>query len=134
MNIKDNTIKISMKEKLSTLWIVVMFFMVFADILSFMTPGFLKQIVDGTTDVKITHGLLLVFSVLLAIPISMIYLSRVLKYTINRLANIIASLVTILFVIAGGSLYLHYIFFASIETLCMFLIIWNAWKWPKQHE
>ncbi|MBD0380491.1 DUF6326 family protein [Paenibacillus sedimenti] len=134
MNIKDKTIKIDMKEKLSTLWIVVMFSMVFADILSFMIPGFLKQILDGTTDITITQELLLVFSVLLAIPIPMIFLSRVLKYTLNRLANIIASLITILFVIAGGSLYLHYIFFASIETLCMFLIIWNAWKWPKQNE
>ena len=32
---------IDMKVRLSTLWIVVMFNIVFADILSFLNPGFL---------------------------------------------------------------------------------------------
>ena len=117
-----------MKVKLSILWIVVMFNMVFADILSFMLPGFFEE----AGEMQVTPGLLLVFAIILEIPIAMIYLSRVLKYRANRWANIIASAVTILFVIAGGSTYLHYIFFATIEVVCMLLIVWYAWKWPKQ--
>jgi Sec-independent protein secretion pathway component TatC len=121
--------KINMKVKLSTLWIVVMFTMIFADILSFMTPGFMKQIIDGTTGTQVTQELLLVFAILLEIPIMMIFLSRTLKYKTNRLANIVAALITALFVIGGGSTYLHYIFFATVEIVCMLLIILNAWKW-----
>jgi hypothetical protein len=114
-----------MKVKLSTLWILVMFSMIFADILSFMVPGSLEEI----GSMQITQELLLVFAVLLEIPIMMIFLSRYLKHRLNRWANIIAAVITILFVIVGGSPYLHYFFFAAIEIVCMLLIIWNAWKW-----
>lgn len=119
-----------MKVKLSTLWIFVMFNMAFADIVGFMNPGALEDIMTGNVGIEITQGLLLVFAILLEIPIAMIVLSRVLKYSANRWANIIAGVITILFVIGGGNPSLSYIFFATIEVLCMLLIIWYAWKWP----
>ena len=119
-----------MKVRFSTLWIFVMFNMVFADIVGFMNPGALEDIMTGNVGIEITQGLLLVFSILLEIPIAMIVLSRVLKYRINRWANIIAAVITILFVIGGGNASLSYIFFATIEVLCMLLIIWYAWTWP----
>jgi hypothetical protein len=37
--------------------------------------------------------------------------------------------ITILFVIGGGSIYLSYLFFASVEVICMSFIIWYAWTW-----
>jgi hypothetical protein len=119
------------KGRLSTLWIVVMLNVVFADILTFITPGALSEIMTGTPGgIQVSQGLLLVFAVLLEIPIAMIFLSRTLKYTVNRWANIIACVVTIAFVIGGGSAYLHYYFFAAIEVACMAGIAWSAWKWP----
>ena len=132
MNTNEKTVKMDMKVKLSTLWIFVMFNMVFADIVGFMNPGALEGIMTGTVGIKITQELLLVFSILLEIPIAMILLSRVLRYRANRWANIVAGVITILFVIGGGSTYLSYIFFATIEVVCMLLIIWYAWNWPKQ--
>lgn len=74
---------------------------------------------------------MLVFAVLLEIPIAMIFLSRVLRDKVNRWANTIASAVTILYVIGGGLLTLHYIFFATIEVAAMLLIIRYSWKWPR---
>lgn len=126
--------KMTTREKLSTLWIVVMFTMIFADILFFMTPGVMKQIVDGTTDVKTTQEQLLIFALLLELPIAMIFLSRVLKQTINRIANIVTSIITTLFVIGGGSLYLHYYFFAAVEIFCMIAIIILSFKWKEDEE
>ncbi|MBF9017941.1 MULTISPECIES: DUF6326 family protein [unclassified Oceanispirochaeta] len=135
MNTNEKRDTLDIKVKLSTLWIVVMFNMLFADVLGFMTPDFLVILETGMAgEVRITQGILLVFAVILEIPIIMIILSRVLKYKLNRLANIIASVITILFVIGGGSLDLHYIFFASVEVLCMLLIIWYSWKWPEQES
>ena len=116
----------NMHVKLSTLWIFVMFNMMFADIVGFINPGALEEIMT----MDITQELLLVFAILLEIPIAMIVLSRILKYRANRWANIIASVITIVFVIAGGSTYLSYIFFATMEVACMLLIIWYTWKWP----
>jgi len=121
-----------MKDRMvmfSTLWIFVMFNMAFADIVGFMNPGALEDIMTGSVRFDITQGLLLVFSVLLEIPIAMIFLSRILKYKANRWANIIAAVITILFVIGGGNPSLSYIFFATIEVAAMSLIIWYAWKW-----
>jgi hypothetical protein len=117
-----------MKVKLSTLWVFVMFNMVFADIVGFLNPGALEEMIA----MKPAQGLLLVFSILLEIPIAMIVLSRLLKYRANRWANIIAGVITILYVIGGGNASVSYIFFATIEVACMLLIVWYAWKWTEQ--
>ena len=127
---KETATMENMKVRLSILWIFVMFNMVFADIVGFMDPGALEDIMTGNTGIEITQGLLLVFSILLEIPIAMIVLSRVLGYRINRWANMIAAVITILFVVGGGSTSLSYMFFAAVEVLCMLLIIWYAWTWP----
>jgi Sec-independent protein secretion pathway component TatC len=118
----------AIKEKISVLWIVVMINMIYADIFSFMLPGFLNDLMTGNTPLKITQGIMLAFGFLVEIPIAMIFLSRVLKYKANRWANIIASVITIIFVIGGGSAYLHYYFFATIEVVIMLMIIRYAWK------
>jgi hypothetical protein len=132
MNSEKKTNKPDLKVILSTLWLVVMFNMIFADILTLFIPEFLNEIVTGSTPVRITQELMLGMAVIIEIPIVMIFLSRVLKYRANRWTNIIASVITILFVVVGGSLILHYIFFAAIEVVCLLLIIWYAWKWQKQ--
>ena len=129
MNTNKKTASMDIKEKISILWIVVMINMIYADIISFMLPGVLNDIMTGNTSFKITQEIMLVFAIVLEIPTAMIFLSRVLKYRANRWANIIASVITILCVIAGGSPTLHYIFFATIEVVCMLLIIRYAWKW-----
>jgi len=132
MNSEKKTDKPDLKVILSTLWLVVMFNMIFADILTLYIPEFLNEIVTGSTPVRITQELMLGMAVIIEIPIAMIFLSRILKYRANRWVNIIAGVITILFVVVGGSLILHYIFFAAIEVVCLSLIIWYAWKWPKQ--
>jgi Family of unknown function (DUF6326) len=128
MNTNKNTTEMEdIKVKLSTLWIFVMFNMVFADIIGFLNPGTLEEIIA----MKPAPGLLLIFSILTEIPIAMIVLSRWLKYRANRWANIITGLITILYVIGGGSGNVTYIFFATIEVVCMLFIVWYAWKWTE---
>lgn len=125
MNMEMNT-----REKMSTLWVVVVLSMAFADIVGFLSPGVLEGIMtQSATPFPITQEIMLVFSVLLAIPIVMIYLSRVLPYRANRAANVIAAVITILFVVGLGSAILSYIFFATVEVACMLLIVWHAWRW-----
>jgi hypothetical protein len=71
---------------------------------------------------------------MMEIPIAMVFLSRVLKSGSNRWANIIAGAITIVFVIGGGDTYPSYIFFASVEVVCILLIVWYAWKLSEQEE
>jgi len=116
------------KVLLSTLWIVVMINMLKADILSLYIPGVLEEMAEFAGGTPIPQ-LMLFAAIMMEISIAMIFLSRVLKYRANRWANIIAGVITIVWVWAGGSTYPHYIFIATIETVCMLLIIWYAWKW-----
>src|SRR5512135_2042588 len=104
MNANGKTIQIEeMKAKLSTLWIFVMFNMVFADIFSFMYPGTLQQIMTGNADgTPITPGFLLIAAMVTEIPIAMVFLSRLLKHRVNRWVNLIGGVITILWVIGGG--------------------------------
>ena len=131
MNTNKTTAGIEdVKVKLSTFWVFVMFNMLAADIFSFMYPGLLKEVMTRYAgEIQITPGFLLVAAVMMEIPIAMIFLSRVLKYSVNRWANIVAGVITIAYVIGGGSTTPHYIFLATMEVACMLLIIWYAWKW-----
>ena len=116
-----------MGTRISTLWVVVMLNMVFADILTFITPGKLQALWAGQAGVHITPGLVLVFAILIEVPIAMIFAARILKPGANRWANTVAAVVTTAFVVGGGSLTPHYVFFAAVEIVCMAGIVWSVW-------
>jgi hypothetical protein len=122
---------------LTTLWVFILFNMIYADILNTLKPGYLVEIENvGKT---MSGEMVLIFAFLMEIPIVMILLSRFLKPKWNRIANIIASIISILWVILPsfvlgdiGNTPLSYLFFASIETITMLFIIWFAWNWKEE--
>jgi hypothetical protein len=118
------------KAKLSTLWVVLMFNLLAADVLSLYIPGAHDEMAQFAGETPISQ-LMLVGAIVMEIPIAMIFLSRILKRGANRWVNVIAAVITVAYVIGGGSTYPHYIFFATIEVACMLLVAWYAWKWPK---
>lgn len=126
--------RVDIRVKLSLLWVIVMFNMIYADILAivsaFITPGVVEELMNGYSgSVKLTQELLFVSAVLIEIPILMILLSRVLSYRWNRVANIAASLLTILFVVGGSETYPFFIFYVGIEVLVMLIILWLSVTW-----
>ena len=126
MNANKHTAGMDTKVKLSTLWIFVLFNMTYADIISLMDPASpIRKIMGGA---PMPSGGLLAGAILMETAIAMVLLSRVLKYKANRWANIIIAIINIVAVITGGQ-GLYYIFFATIEVVCMSLIVWYAWKW-----
>ena len=132
MNTNENaTKKIDKRVLLSTLWIVVMINMLKADILSLYIPGALDEFVKTAGETPIPL-LMLGAAIMMEISILMIILSRVLKYRVNRWANIITGIITIAFIWGGASSEPHYLFIGTVETICLLLIIWNAWKWTEQ--
>lgn len=118
----------SVTQKISSLWIVILFNMVFADVLSFMSPGFIAQVTTGVIDgISITPMFLVVAAVFIQIPIAMVYFTRALSRRASCRCNFVAVGVTILFVVGGGSVMPHYIFFASVEVLALLYIAYLAW-------
>lgn len=129
-SIKKTAEKMDTKVLLSTLWIVVMINMLKADILSLNIPGALDEVAKTSVSIGASiPQLMLGGAIMMEISIVMIILSLILKYGVNRWVNIIASIITIAFVVGGGATYPHYIFIAIIEVMCLLLIIWFAWKW-----
>jgi hypothetical protein len=118
------------REKLSTLWIVIMFNMLYADILSFLNPEFLRELMTGYAEgIRVTQQLLVGAAVMVEIPILMVFLSRTLKPRVNRWVNFVAIALTAAFIIGGGSTSPHYLFLVAIELVCLALIFRHAWRW-----
>jgi Family of unknown function (DUF6326) len=122
------------KALLSTLWVFVMFNYLYCDVIGLMDPGLLKQFMAGNVGgMQINQGFLLGAAILMEIPISMVLLSRILKYGANRWANIIAGVmmtaVQASSLFFGSSPTIYYMFFSVIEIGCTALIVWSAWKW-----
>jgi len=129
LDLTFNKIKMDIKTKLSTLWIVIMLNLIFADILSIMIELVNKNTLDiiggnVTTTMAIA-------AIITNIPILMIYFSRVLPYKSNRRLNIVAAFITIIYIVGGGSLLPHYLVIVGIEVLLLVSIIWIAWKWEE---
>ena len=125
------------KMILSTLWIFLVLNYLYCDVLGFMEPGLLKQIMSGTLEngVVLSPGFLLGASVLMEISIAMVLLSRILKYGLNRWFNIVAGAIVTLVQI--GSLFMgkpspSYTFFSIIEISCSAFIVYYAWTWREQ--
>jgi hypothetical protein len=122
--------KIDTRVLLSTLWIVVMLNMLKADILSLYIPGAAEEVLKTAASAGTpVPQLMLGGAIIMEISIAMIILSRVLRYGLNRWANIIVSLITIAFIVGGWAPYPHYAFIAAVEVICLLIIIWLSWKW-----
>jgi hypothetical protein len=140
MNSTDKTSeKKDIRVTLSTLWIFALFNYLYCDVLGLMDPVSLKDLFAGNVGgIIITQEFLLSAAVLMEIPIAMVLLSRLLKYKLNRPANIIAG--TIMTVVQISSLFFgtppttYYIFFSIIEIASLVLIVWYAWNWPKPED
>jgi hypothetical protein len=126
-----NIIKNNPKEILSGLWTILIINMIYNDIFSIFVELDKFQRPEFPADAKM---LMLVAVFLTNIPISMIFLSRILKYKINRPLNIGVGIFTIIYVWGGMSAYPHYIAMALIETILALTIIWIAWTWKNNEE
>ncbi|MFL6300240.1 MAG: DUF6326 family protein [Terriglobales bacterium] len=128
------------KERLSLLWIFVLLNYLYADVLAlFAVAG------TGTSFEPLPQWALMGSAILMEIPIAMIVASRLLSFRANRLANIIAA--TFLTLINGFLTFIapllgwghppafaEYLFFATIETVCTLVIIWQAWNWSPRAD
>jgi hypothetical protein len=127
-------VAISVKIKLAALWAALMFFYLYRDVLGFMEPGHIEDLLAGELGgVPITEAVLLGSAALMAIPSAMVFLSLALKAGVNRWVNVVLGIVHI--AILAGTFFVEeistlYAFYAMVEFLLIVLIVWHAWKWP----
>jgi hypothetical protein len=124
-NNQEITERPDMKLRISALWLFAILTYTYGDVVTLMDP-----VKHGS--IQLTEGFLLGGSIFMMIPITMVLLSRILKYQLSRWASIIAGMImtavlpVTLFVAVPTS---YYLFFTIIEIMCTALIVWHAWKW-----
>ena len=126
-------IRVSIKQKLATLWASFMFLYIYVDYFHLYMPGSLKNILAGKVFVfDISYVFLLIAMIFVAIPTLMIFLSIVMPAKVNRFTNIIVATVFIPYMLfnLAGEAWVHMYFAATLEVVLLCLIIRYAWKWP----
>ena len=131
MTTNPNNNLLETKIKLSTLWIVVLFNMLFRDIHEFLRTGYLEELLAMTSNgAQISEGLLLAAAIVLEIPIIMIFLTQILKVKANRWANMIVAAFMIVATISNNlTPDLDDLFFFGAAFAALLLVIWYAWRW-----
>jgi hypothetical protein len=128
--------KINVKIKLAALWTSVTLCYLYGDYFELYVPNKTQGLVNGINMLD-SPMKLFAASFALAIPALMVFLSLILKPTINRNLNIIFGtfFTAIMLLIAVTSITpwrTFYVFLALVESGLTSLIIWYAWRWPKQ--
>jgi len=127
------------RVRLSVLWLFATLNYIYADV--FFCIDVLGSDKGSIGVMHFTQGGWLGIAILMEIPMAMILLSRILERRANRWANIVAGIIETAAVLltafilpifnhTGTSSY--YLFFGTMEVPCTAMIVWYAWRWPKE--
>jgi hypothetical protein len=130
-------VKVNVKAKLSALWVALMFFYLYNDVISFYRRDMIEDVLSGElAGAQVSQLFLFGAAVLMAIPIFMVFLSLALPARANRWTNVIVGIfhavVLIATVLVPGEIWAHYALYMALEALFIVLIVWTAWRWPRQ--
>ncbi|QTD37596.1 hypothetical protein JL193_16250 [Polaribacter batillariae] len=128
--------KVNVKIKLSALWASATFCYLYGDYFELYAPNKINSLITGE-NIMDSPTKLLIASIILAIPSLMVAFSIFLRPKINRILNItFGTLFTLMMMFIGFATtddwYLFYVFLAFLESIITILIVWYAWKWPKE--
>jgi len=127
--------------KISVLWLFPLMAFLASAVLMFLEPGVLEQIMAGEVEGKKLGTELLLAGAIIDIlgPLTMAFLSLTLKGSINRWLNIIVGgiyavleFITLLEELTVGTPTGYTIVMLIAAVVALILIVWYAWKWPKQ--
>ena len=125
-----------MSMLLSKLWVFLSLNYILCDLLSNMEMSVIRGLFEGNiAGILMTEGFLLLAGISLEIPILMVVLSTILPYKANRIMNIGAGVLMIIYQLgsffAGSDVTLHYMFFSAVEILGNAAIIVLALRWKR---
>ena len=113
-----------------------MFCYVYGDYIEVYVPGVLAEAMEVTQDKEGVQLEFFAVALLMSIPSVMIFLTRVLKPTINRWLNIMIPTVYIALLVAVNleTTWGFYLYLTAIEILLSISTVWYAWNWPKTEQ
>ncbi len=126
---------VDVKLVLSALWIAMLFVFAYVDIFAFYRADVLEAALDGkvaSTDFTVDQMFLTFTLIYILLPSLMVVLSLLLKPRVNRITNIVVSLLYAISIIVSviGEEWAYYIVGSVIEVVLLLVIARTAWKWP----
>jgi len=127
------------RVRLSVLWLFATLNYIYADV--FFCIDVLGSSKEGHGVIHVSPAGWLGIAILMEIPMAMIVLARILKPRANRWANIVAGIIETAAVLLTSFILpilnlmgttSYYLFFGAIEVACTSLIVWYAWRWPRE--
>ena len=135
MNSNKKTTRIlqDVQIKLSALWVALTFVWQQGDVMRLYSGDVIGGGVD-TGKLMSLEILWMVGAIWMTIPVVMLFLSLTLNYPVNRWANIIVGIFFVVLNLIGLPTYpwCYDKFLIIVGLAFNVLIVWYAWKWPKQ--
>lgn len=125
------------KVLLSGLWITVLFVFAYVDIFGFFRADIINGVLAGTvsgTRISIDQSFLVSATAYVMLPSLMVIASLLMPARINRLANLVISLLWFVSVVVTvlGESWNYYVLGSVIELLLLLSIAYCAWTWPRR--
>jgi hypothetical protein len=127
--------RVDVKLVLCALWVAMLFVFAYVDIFNLLRADVLKAALDGkvaTTGFTVNQTFLTFTLIYILLPTLMVVLSLLLKPRVNRIINIVVSLVYIVTIIGAaiGETWIYYFLGSFVEVILLLAIARTAWKWP----
>ena len=127
--------RVDVRILLSALWIAMLLVFAYVDIFGFFRADVLEAALDGTvatTTFTVDQTFLTLTLAYVLVPILMVPHSLVLRPRLNRIVNIVVSLLYMVSIIASaiGEEWIYFILGSAVEVILLAAIVRYAWTWP----
>lgn len=126
--------KVNVRITIAALWTSVMFCYIYGDYFELYVPDKVAGLLNGQNMLD-SPMKLLAATILLTIPILMIFLSLFLQPNLTKWLNIGLGIFYTLFTLLVGissisEWSVFYVFLSFLESILTLLIVYKAWTWP----
>jgi hypothetical protein len=125
---------VNVRIKISALWTSMLFVFAYVDLFSLYRPDFRADLEAGEIGgFTVDQSFLLGTTVYVVIPSLMLFCALILRPRVNRIANIVLSIMYALTSVGGAiGEWNYYILGSAIEVALLAAIVYYAWTWPKE--
>ena len=127
--------QVDVRLVLCALWIAMLFVFAYVDIFGFYRADVLNAALEGTvatTNFTVDQMFLTFTLVYVLPPTLMVVLSLLLGPRVNRITNIVVSVLYLVTVVVSciGEEWVYYLLGSLVEAILLAAIAWFAWTWP----
>jgi uncharacterized protein DUF6326 len=124
---------VNVRIKISALWTSLLFVFAYVDIFSLYRADFRADLDAGEVDgFTIDHSFLFGTTAYVVIPSLMLFFALILRPEVNRIANIVLSVLYGLTIIAAAvGEWSYYVLGSVVEVGLLAAIVYYAWTWPR---